>query len=326
MVDVTELFRENYPFEVVCNEMFGEPCFQKHKCLYFMSSEDQVLGTMREDSNQFIPYRKLVMGAIFKNETWILKEWLDHYIKEGVEHFFLINNNSTDDYLSVLKPYCEEGLVTLFHEPRNYVQVDSYNDYFMPLRHSAEWIIVCDLDEFIYSRKGYRRIVDYLNSVDKNVSAVSIPWKMFGSSHLIDHPKDGVLKNFIHRKLYDGNGEFPMNNRNNKSINCKTICRFDMVYCLGMHNPILLEGYGITSDEEKIEMDSHQQIDETILENSALHINHYAVQSLEFFRKIKQVRTDAFAHSANSARTDDYFDRYDWNDICDVELKNKKYL
>lgn len=36
--------------------------------------------------------------AIFKNEAMNLKEWLDHHLWQGVEHFYLINNGSEDDY------------------------------------------------------------------------------------------------------------------------------------------------------------------------------------------------------------------------------------
>ena len=34
----------------------------------------------------------LSVGAMFKNESHILKEWLDHYLREGVDMFLLINN------------------------------------------------------------------------------------------------------------------------------------------------------------------------------------------------------------------------------------------
>ena len=37
--------------------------------------------------------------AIFKNEAMNLKEWIEHYILNGVEHFYLINNGSTDNFL-----------------------------------------------------------------------------------------------------------------------------------------------------------------------------------------------------------------------------------
>ena len=30
--------------------------------------------------------------AMFKNESWIIKEWIEHYLLEGVDHFYLIDN------------------------------------------------------------------------------------------------------------------------------------------------------------------------------------------------------------------------------------------
>ena len=32
-----------------------------------------------------------------------MKEWLEHYINEGVEHFYLIDNGSDDEYMKILE-------------------------------------------------------------------------------------------------------------------------------------------------------------------------------------------------------------------------------
>ena len=36
---------------------------------------------------------------IFKNEAPFLKEWLDYHLTVGVDHFYLYNNNSDDDFM-----------------------------------------------------------------------------------------------------------------------------------------------------------------------------------------------------------------------------------
>lgn len=48
------------------------------------------------------------IGAIFKNESHILKEWIEHYFYHGVEHIYLINDNSTDNFLNILEPYIKK--------------------------------------------------------------------------------------------------------------------------------------------------------------------------------------------------------------------------
>ena len=34
--------------------------------------------------------------AIFKNESMGIREWIEHYVWQGVDKILLINNNSTD--------------------------------------------------------------------------------------------------------------------------------------------------------------------------------------------------------------------------------------
>ena len=56
---------------------------------------------------------KFVIASVFKNEGHILKEWIEHYLHWGAEHFYLVNDFSTDNYLEILDLYQDK--VTLFH-------------------------------------------------------------------------------------------------------------------------------------------------------------------------------------------------------------------
>ena len=82
----------------------------RHFTKYGLEYEPKILNIKKQY------YLSIV--AIFKNESWILEEWLNHYINEGVEHFFLIDNDSNDDYLSILKPFIDKKQVTLFKESK----------------------------------------------------------------------------------------------------------------------------------------------------------------------------------------------------------------
>ena len=43
------------------------------------------------------------VGAVFKNESHSIKEWICHYLHHGAEHFYLINDNkSTKIELNIL--------------------------------------------------------------------------------------------------------------------------------------------------------------------------------------------------------------------------------
>ena len=70
----------------------------------------------------------------FKNESHVLQEWIEHYKKRGIEHIYMINDFSTDNYLEKIKPYIDIGFVTLFNSDivtnKTGRQILLYNKYF----------------------------------------------------------------------------------------------------------------------------------------------------------------------------------------------------
>ncbi|KAF0114211.1 MAG: hypothetical protein FD150_1646 [Rhodobacteraceae bacterium] len=52
-----------------------------------------------------------------KNETHLIEEWLDHYLANGAERIFLIDNGSTDDTLAKIAPWLGDGRVELVIYP-----------------------------------------------------------------------------------------------------------------------------------------------------------------------------------------------------------------
>jgi hypothetical protein len=117
----------------------------------------------------------LSLGAIFKNEAFIMEEWISHYIDEGVEHFYLIDNGSTDNYKEILDKFGSK--ITLFVDPKRHAQAELYNKYFKPVNRMNTWMIIVYLDEFMYSRKPYKTISEYLKTLPPNISSVSRPMK-----------------------------------------------------------------------------------------------------------------------------------------------------
>ena len=72
--------------------------------------------------------------AIFKNESVFLKEWLEYHLLIGVEHFYLYNNFSEDNYQDILAPYLDgmartirptAGLQRLFPKSKRRDTLDS---------------------------------------------------------------------------------------------------------------------------------------------------------------------------------------------------------
>ena len=120
------------------------------------------------------PHQLLVL-ALFKNESHVLAEWVEHYLAEGATAIHLINNNSTDDFLSPLQDFIASGVVTLHHDTRQHCQRQIYNEHLQRLRSQCRWLLVCDLDEFIYARGSGLRISDLLKAQPIDVSCIHLP-------------------------------------------------------------------------------------------------------------------------------------------------------
>ena len=231
---------------------------------------------------------KLVIVAIFKNETVAMKEWLQHYIIQGVEHFYMIDNDSTDDWETKVKDFP----ITIYTNKEKHKQKEHYNYYIEEIKKTSEWVMVVDLDEFMYAREPYNTIPQYLDTLDKDIGQVSVKWKMFGSNGHIKQP-ESIINGFTKRCDCIDNNE-------------KSICR--------------------TYNLKKFNIHSHEQngkeINLQVLKNSPLHLNHYAIQSWDWFKKIKMTRGAADSISSDNVRDENYFKKYDRNDIIDTELSN----
>ena len=264
---------------------------------------------------------KICIVSVFKNESHSLKEWLDHYIKEGVDIFFLTDNGSTDEYHTILQPYIQSGHVILNINPKKYAQTEHLNYYLKDVK-KMDWVIVVDLDEFIYARRGFTTIKDYLKTLPSDVHKINIPWKLFGSSGLKKQPTS-LIQNFIHRRKYPTNA---CHTCSDMLVGKKSIIRGNYLTRLELHNSITEKSYTITPDNADIyTSDFFQECTEDLLKNSFLHLNHYRIQSWEWFKQHKMNRSDAHTKKYDNIRNKKYFDFFDYKDRIDTELKNKKY-
>lgn len=97
---------------------------------------------------------ELAACAIFREEAPFLSEWLTFHRAVGATHFYLYNNGSTDNFQSVLEPWCENGLVTLKDWPGKQRQLAAYEDCLETARASCEWVAFIDVDEFLFSPRA----------------------------------------------------------------------------------------------------------------------------------------------------------------------------
>lgn len=258
----------------------------------------------------------LTVMAIFKNESHILEEWIEHYIKEGVEHFYLINNGSTDNFMDILNKYTDR--ITYYDLPERHVQEKHYCSLLPKIKQESEWLLVCDLDEFVFAKDNYKQIADIIKEFEQSgTTQIYLPWKMFSSNKHIEQPKS-VIQGFTDRKHY----------KNWEHRSKKYIVKIDYLQKLTIHHCQISKGISVDPCNQSPKMHGERlYINEDELSKHKLHLNHYPIQSLNWFTKVKMTRGCVkWPQNEVGVRTLKYFKEYDQNSgYKDVMLANKKY-
>lgn len=162
----------------------------KIKCVFWKT----LLG-LRNVRKSNKKYNVTICG-IFKNESSYLKEWIEYHILIGVEHFYLYNNNSDDNFEEVTKKYIDDGVITLIEWTQNQAQMQAYMDCIKKFSGEAEWIGFIDIDEFIVLKRE-NSMCTILQQY-KNRGSILFYWKFFGSSGIINRDKNNlVIEDFV---------------------------------------------------------------------------------------------------------------------------------
>ncbi len=238
----------------------------------------------------------LAICAIAKNEGPSFDEWIAWHRSQGVEKFYIYDNESTDNTAQILEKYVSEGVVDYIFRPGQKQQLPAYDDCIERHRFDVRWLAFIDLDEFLVpSRKG-KNIAEILRDFEE-FPVVEANWIVYGSGGAQKKLEGSVMERFKKHS----HPEDPINRH------VKSIIDPRRVTCMvGCHEAARLSGQSADSTG-KPNKRSFQHRDPV---HGAFRINHYAVKSYEEFLE-KRARGRA---RTLSQRGLDYFDRFDRNE------------
>jgi len=224
------------------------------------------------------PKYYLALTSVFRDEARFLKEWIEFYKIVGVEHFYLYNHLSKDNYLEVLSPYIKEGLVELTQltydpknadEWRNLVQRKAFLNTTKTVVNDVEWLLCVDADEFVYPLEGFS-LKDKLHDYD-NYASLSIHFRNFLSCDVEKlEPNELLIE------------KLTMANSVGTWVKSVVKPRYVEKF-LNSHYGVLKPGYSqVREDFSSFKGHLHKK---PIMD--VIAINHYKFRDLEFFNNIK---------------------------------------
>lgn len=275
---------------------------RKHKCknLYiclarfglFKYLKLEKLSKEEADSHKAFKYFASI-ACIVKNEGPFLREWIEYHRLIGVEHFYIYDNDSTDNTKEVLAPYIDDGTVTYIYFPGKDKQDPAYCHAVEHFKNETRWLAIVDLDEFIvlHQKRNLREFMEEF----QNCSQLSMHWVLYGSSGHIKQPEGLILENF---KSHADSPTFSP-----KSIfNPRTCadCGAHYMYVCGDWVNENHQEFGATAE----------------VPVKKCQVNHYIVKSKDYFyqRKVKRGWANATAVMEN---VDASFKLFDRNEVTD---------
>ncbi len=128
----------------------------------------------------------LTACLIFKDAASYLDEWIRFHKRVGVEHFYLYDNDSEDNYESVIRRFIERGEITLHKWPgvgQHHPVIQHCLDQH---RATSRWIAFLDDDEFLFPVAG-DDLRETLSQYEL-FAGVAVSWLLFGSNGHLTPP------------------------------------------------------------------------------------------------------------------------------------------
>lgn len=235
----------------------------------------------------------LSICAIFQDEAPYLKEWLEYHRLLGVEHFYLTNHASSDNFREVLQPYIQEGFVELKEELAkgddfesfHAIQCNNYSDCLKNARGESKWVAFIDTDEFIVPIQE-QSLVDFLVPYER-YGALGVNWLMFGTSYEKEIPKGRLM---IEMLTLCTDTCYPNNCYVKSIVRPERASHFE-----NPHQPVFAPGYFAVNTNR---LPFQGKMSDYVLTNK-LRINHYWTRDESFFYNKKIARQKRWGGNPN---------------------------
>lgn len=140
---------------------------------------------------------KIALCAIGRLENRYAREFVEHYLRLGVEKFFIYDNNHFNEefFEEVLQDYIDQGIVEIINY-RNVIkpQMKAYTDCYLKHGNEYDWFLFVDFDEYLVLNK-HKTIQEFVED-KKYYECVLINWMCMTDSNLIQYEDKPLMERF----------------------------------------------------------------------------------------------------------------------------------
>lgn len=165
-------------------------------------------------------------------DEFFVKEWVDYYLSQGVDSIYIVDDDSEDKSIYDFASNKEYENVNIIYEKRNYANTTTVQQWALDknspsnkifkskIRGNYKWMIYCDVDEFIVTKKHFNLTIrERLQKIENNVTSIAIPWVLMSGAKFSKNPKS-VLREVVYRHDHDKKHPHPVG---------KFRCRYDEI-------------------------------------------------------------------------------------------------
>lgn len=165
-------------------------------------------------------------------DEFFVKEWVDYYLSQGVDSIYIVDDDSEDKSIYDFASNREYENVNIIYEKRNYANTTTAQQWGLDknspsnkifkskIRGNYKWMIYCDVDEFIVTKKHFNLTIrERLQKIENNVASIAIPWVFMSGAKFSKNPKS-VLREVVYRHDHDKKHPHPVG---------KFRCRYDEI-------------------------------------------------------------------------------------------------
>jgi glycosyltransferase involved in cell wall biosynthesis len=233
----------------------------------------------------------------------------------GVSHFYIYDNESTDDTREILRAAEKAGLCSVYNWPRldgkDRPQFRAYAHFLKTHRDDCDWVAVLDADEFI-NLKRHVTIQDFLAEYPE-ADAIGINWRMFGDSGQEHYSPEPLMVRFTKAAADNFGG--------NNII--KTIARTHSVVELGIHSHKLKDGAQFLNPEGR-PLKPYPAGRQDYVSLDVAQINHYYTKTREEWAiKQRRGKADLWEGHDNFKREDSEFTANNRNEVVDETIQTR---